>query len=230
MDYCMDGGCGSGAFHSDMLAAYVANFRFHAAAAILQRTNFSSGDWFTAIQNNLNMNMPLQYEIPNHSIVCDGWRVISGIKQYHMNYGWGNHVPDDKPCWTPYLGIGSNSWFTLDGLPCPDLSAENIIAFLRPAVSLNESLGGTYAPIPMFPWRYVNVDAQGESATFQAGQLIQSLSDKKLRCTSSTGGAIRFYGAPSQHTRLFTKGDTSKGIVITGGGVALYGGGGIHLR
>jgi hypothetical protein len=144
-----------------------------------------------------------------------------------MNYGWANYVPDDEACWAPYLGIGSNSWFTLDGLPCADLSVENVIAFLYPAVSLNQPLSGTYAPDPAFPWRYVNVDTGGESAVFQAGQMIQSLPDKIIRCTSAGSGAVKFYGAPAHHTRLFTRGDWTKGIKITNGGLALYGGGAV---
>ncbi|MBN2071687.1 MAG: C10 family peptidase [Candidatus Krumholzibacteriota bacterium] len=228
MDYCMDDGCGSGAFHEDMLSAYIANFHFDSGAFILPRVSLSSADWFINIQNNINMNMPLQYEVPGHSIVCDGWRVVSGLKQYHMNYGWANSVPD-KSCWDAYAAAGSNTWFTLDLLPCTDLVSENVINLIRPAVALNQTLGGTYPPIPNFPWRYVNVDAQGENAVFQAGQLIQALSDKRILCTSEAGGAIRFYGSPSLHTRLFTRGDTAKGIIIKDGAVVLYGSGSIRL-
>jgi len=230
MDYCMDDGCGSGAFHADMLAAYKAYFRFHTSALIVTRLSCTSETWFDLIRTNLDQNMPLQYEVPNHSVVCDGWRIVSTIRQYHMNYGWANYVPDDEACWAPYLGTGSNTWFTLDLLPCPDLSVENVITFLCPAVSLGQNLSGTYTTSPSFPWRYVNVDAAGEDAVFQAGQMIQSLADKTLRCTSASGGAIRFYGAPAQHTRLFKEGDTSRGILVTDGAMVLYGGGGIHLH
>ncbi len=230
MDYCQDGGCASSAFHEDMLNAYIGNFRFTGFAFILERSSYSSDGWFDLIRNNLNANMPLQYGIPDHSIVCDGWRIVSDIKQYHMNYGWGGWLGSDS-CWDPYVGIGSNTWFTLDALPCPDLSKEDVIAFIKPAGSLDTILSGTYVAQSVFPYRYVNVDTGGESAVFQAGQLIQSLPGRRIRCTSAVGGGgIKFYGSPSLHTRIFTRGDTSKGVKITNGAVVLYGGGGVLIH
>ena len=229
MNYCKDGGCGSSAFHEDMVTAYIGNFRFTGLTVILGRTAYSSDGWFDMIRNNLNQNMPLQYGIPDHSIVCDGWRIISDIKQYHMNYGWGGW-PGSDACWDPYIGIGSNTWFTLDALPCPDLSQEEAIAYIKPAGSLGATLSGTYTAYSAFPYRYVNVDAAGESAVFQAGQLIQSLPGLTVRCTSTGSGAIKFYGSASLHTRIFTRGDQTKGVKITNGGVALYGGGGVLIH
>ena len=173
--------------------------------------------------------MPLQYGIPDHSIVCDGWRIVSDIRQYHMNYGWGGWLGQGS-CWDPYIGIGSNTWFTLDALPCPDLTKENCIAYVKPMGSLGATLSGTYAAYAAFPYRYVNVDTGGESAVFQAGQLVQALPGRRIRCTSAGTGAVRFYGAAGLHTRLFTRGDTSKGVKITCGCVALYGGGGVLIH
>lgn len=223
MDYCMDDGCGSGAFHTDMLTAYKAYFRYHTAALMVSRLSCTADTWFDMIRTNLDQNMPLQYEVPNHSVVCDGWRIVSAIRQYHMNYGWGNYAPDDEECWATYQGTGSNTWFTLDYLPCSDIFVENAIMFLCPAVSLGQNLSGTYEAYPSFPWRYVNVDASGESAVFTAGQMIQSLPGMTVRCTSTTGGSVRFYGAAGHHTRIFARGDWTKGVKITDGGVALYG-------
>jgi hypothetical protein len=181
------------------------------------------------IRDNLNANMPLQYGIPDHSIVCDGWRIVSGFKQYHMNYGWGNWLGQGS-CWDPYIGIGSNTWFTLDALPCTALADEDAIAYIKPFGSLGASLSGTYTAYAEFPYRYVNVDTGGESAVFQAGQLIQSLPERTIRCTGVGGGGVKFYGSPALHTRLFTRGDTSKGIKITSGCVALYGGGAVRIH
>jgi hypothetical protein len=229
MIYCAEGGCASSAFHTDMRIAYMGHFRFNPLTSILDRPDYSSDAWFDIIRLNLNANMPLQYGIPDHSIVCDGWRIVSDIKQYHMNYGWGNWLGQGS-CWDPYIGIGSNTWFTLDALPCPDMAKEDVIASLKPVFSLDASLSGTYTAYGEFPYRYVNVDTGGESAVFEAGQLIQSLPDKIIRCTSTGSGAVKFYGSPSLHTRLFTRGDTSKGVKITNGCVALYGGGGVLIH
>lgn len=226
MNYCKDGECGSSAQHEDMRTAFMVNFRFSGGTFILQRTAYSSEAWFDMIRNNLNLNMPLQYGVPDHSIVCDGWRIISDIRQYHMNYGWGGW-PGGDPCWNTYTS--SNVWFTLDALPCTEMAAEEVFANLKPAGSLGATLSGTYAPYSGFPYHYVNVDTGGESAVFQAGQLIQSLPGLRIRCTSVGGGAVKFYGSPALHTRLFTRGDTSKGVKIVSGCVALYGGGAARI-
>lgn len=226
MHYCLDGGCASSAFHDNMRSAFMVNFRFAGTAYILDRNSYSSDGWFNLIRDNLNLNMPLQYGVPDHSIVCDGWRIVSDTKQYHMNYGWGGS-PGGDSCWNPYSD--SNTWFTLDALPCTEMALEEVIANLKPAGCLNSSLSGTYEPYSGFPYRYVNLDTGGESATFQSGQLIQSLPGLTIRCTSTGSGAVKFYGSPSLHTRLFTRGDTSNGVKITNGCVALYGGGGVLM-
>ncbi|HER42904.1 MAG TPA: hypothetical protein ENO08_00400 [Candidatus Eisenbacteria bacterium] len=222
MIYC-NHGCASSAVIENMLPAYKDNFRFSQLALIMTRTNYSSESWYGLIQTNINWNSPLHYRIPDHQLVCDGWRIVSTIRQYHMNYGWANYVPDDKECWTPYLGIGSNTWFTLDVMPCAVLSEERMIGYLIPSVSLNNSLSGTYAAEPAFPWRYINMETAGESAVFAAGQMIQSLPGMRVRCTSTTGGSVRFYGSEGLHTRIFARGEWTKGVKITAGGIALYG-------
>jgi len=228
MDYCIDGTCASSATHVDMRDAFMNIFRFSGSGWIVDRVSYSGEDWFDLLRNNINMNMPMQYAVPDHSIVCDGWRVVSDIKQYHMNYGWGNHLGAGS-CWDPYIGIGSNTWYTLDAMPCTDLSAEEAIVLLKPSGSLNTTLSGTYGRNSAFPYRYVNVDAGGESAVFQAGQLIQSLPGLTVTCTSASSGAVKFYGSPALHTRLFTRGDTSKGVKITDGCVSLYGSGAVKM-
>jgi len=226
MDYCSDGTCASSAFHENMISAFIANFRFAGTTYLLDRTSYSSDGWFDLIRSNLNLNMPLQYGVPDHSIVCDGWRIVSETKQYHMNYGWGGWLGQDS-CWNPYSN--SNTWFTLDALPCTEMAEEEVIANLKPVGCLNASMSGTYGQYSPFPYRYVNVDTGGESAIFQAGQLIQFLPGLTARCTSTGSGAVKFYGSTSLHTRLFTRGDTSKGVKITNGCVALYGSGGVLM-
>lgn len=229
MDWCKDGGCASSAHHTDMRSAFMYIFRFSPTAWIVERPSYSSEAWFNVIRDNINGNMPLQYGVPDHSIVCDGWRIVSDVKQYHMNYGWGDWLGSDS-CWDPYAGSGSNTWFTLDALPCSELAVEEAIVLLKPIVSLGPTLSSTYSRDSSFPYRYVNVDAGGANTVFQAGQLIQSLPGLTVRCTSTGSGAVRFYGSPTLHTRIFTRGDTSKGVKITDGCVALYGGGAVLIH
>lgn len=232
MTYCGPIDCGSGAWHEDMLDAYENYFRYDDDAFIENRSAYMiSISWFNLIKQQINSNRPLQYRVPNHSIVCDGWRENQTVPmwQYHMNYGWDNFVPPDEPCWDPFEGIGSNAWFTLDNLPCSTLDVELMIVALIPDVSLPSTLGPFYGNNPSFPYRYIPLDSWGNSVTFSEGQLIQFLHGVTMRCSSTSGGAIKFYGTPALHTRLFSRGDTSKGVRIENGGIALYGGGMVKL-
>ena len=105
---------------------------------------------------------------------------------------------------------------------------EYIIKDIYPAPALGWSLSGTY-PAPAFPYRYFDADAWGDSATFSAGQNLQFLPGIKATCNSGTGSAIRFDGTSSANTRLFTHGDTSKGVVIRSGTLKLKPGGSVRL-
>jgi hypothetical protein len=221
MIYC-NHGCASSAVIENMLPAYKDHFRFSQLATVINHLDHPSDSWFGLIQTNINWNAPLHYRIPDHQLVCDGWRIVTGTKQYHMNYGWAGGLGPGS-CWDPYQETGSNTWFTLDVLPCAVLAEEQMVVSLVPSVALNNALSGTYAQSPAFPWWYINMDTAGESAVFTAGQMIQSLPGMTVRCTSTTGGSVRFYGSEGHHTRIFARGDWTRGIKITGGGIALYG-------
>ena len=70
------------------------------------------------------------------------------------------------------------------------------------------------------------IEAVGETTL---ADTIQFLPGVDIMCTSTTGSAITIYGSPSLHTRLFTRGDITKGVRIENGGIALYGGGAVRL-
>lgn len=228
MQYCRDEDCGSGAYPEDMVVAYESYFRFDPDLHMLYRENYDEVTWFELIKEQLNVNRPLQIQIVyagtgGHSIICDGYQHVGDYRIYHMNYGWGGGLPE-RECWEGFTS--SNSWFVVYGLPC---SVEtDMIAGIQPDVSLDALLGPIYGNNPSFPYRYVNVDATGTDVTFSAGQLIQFLPGTIIRGTSSSA-AIRIYGSPALHTRLFTRGDITKGIRIEDGGMKLQGGGAVML-
>jgi len=104
MDY---GRCGSGIYGSEIpycMNAYETNFRYRDQMVHEWRLSYNSENWFNLIKTEINESRPIWYFITGHSIVCDGWRDPSGVKQYHMNYGW-----DD----------GHTTWYTLDEYHCP---------------------------------------------------------------------------------------------------------------
>ncbi len=219
MHYCAGTGCASGASHEDMRDAYKDHFRGSTHVNLRDRNDFTAVGWFERIKTDLNANRPLQYGIPGHSIVADGWQEIGGgpLRQYHMNYGWAGWVPS-TPEWAGYTN--SNAWYTLDGLPGSNQDEEDIIEHIYPCTILYGTLSGAYE-LASFPYRYFDRDATGSSATFESGQYLQFLPNIVVTCTSTTGGSIKFYGSSSHNTRLFTRGDSSKGVRIDNGAIKL---------
>jgi hypothetical protein len=203
MDYCGGDGCQSGAYTYDMNDVYKDHYRYSTACARQNREDYTPANWFSLIQSELNANRPLQYRILGHSIVCDGWQIVGIPKQYHMNYGWDNF---------------RNTWYTLDGLYQPsygDPDDEYLLENIYPDKSLHSSISGTYPRDASFYYRYFNVDATGTSTTFDGGQYLQFLPGITVSCT---GGSIRFNGSASYITRLFSRGDRTKGARLYGGG------------
>jgi hypothetical protein len=217
------GVCFSGAITSDMEGVYENHYRYSTACGKLDRVLFPSVGWYNLMKIQFTLNRPIQYRIKGHSIVADGWEEeeIDGTltRRYHMNYGWDN---------------SRNTWYTLDALyqpdPDGDTDDEYMLINIYPAQALGSSLSGAYLCNASFPYRYFDQDATGSSAVFTQGQYLQFLPKITVTCTSTTGGNISFIGTSSNNTRLFTRGDTSKGIKITNGALKLYQGGSIKFE
>ncbi len=202
----MDYGCGgSGAYHDDMVDAYEGNYRFSTTASIVYRDDYTASEWFTRMKNQFNVNRPVQYGIPGHSLVGDGWRESGDplVREYHFNYGWQN---------TSY-----NTWYILDAMHHGDPDEEEMIEGIKPIQTLGSTVAGAYT-VPAFPYRYFDQDATCASgATFSAGHNLQFLHNITLKCTSAAD-PLRINGTSAANTRLFTRGDQSKGMLISGAG------------
>ena len=99
------------------------------------------------MQTQFNQNRPVQYRIPGHSIVGDGWQILGDdLKMYHMNYGW--------------VGTGNDVWYILDALPGGNPSEEYMLEDIVPVQSMDNWITGTYY-VPTFPYRYFDKDALG---------------------------------------------------------------------
>ncbi|MBN1339103.1 MAG: C10 family peptidase [Bacteroidales bacterium] len=213
----MSYGCeGSGATTSDMVWVYVVNYAYHSSCTYTLRTAHTATGWFDLIKWNMNANRPIQYRIPGHSIVCDGWRETGNpvVKQYHMNYGW--------------VGTGNDTWYTLDALQGGNPVEEYMVLYIVPLTAIGGNLSGTYTA-QSFPYRYFDLDASGSSATFNSGQLLQILPGLTIRGYSSLN-YVKFYGSSGLHTRIFTEGNLSEGILIQNGAVRLHNNGSIKLQ
>jgi hypothetical protein len=231
MDYCghPSGPCASGAYMvawwtTDLMDALVNQFRYSSNVNYINRGDYGSAvDWFNEIKAQLNLNRPLPYRVEGHAIVADGWRerivASSLVREYHMNYGWGD---------TGTCQDGCDTWYVLDGLHLGDAGTELVFINLYPAPSLGPVVAGPYIA-PSFPYRYFDQDATGVLADFFAGQYLQSLPGVTVKCTGPVGGRITFHGSSGANTVLFTDGDTSRGIRIRSGQIRLLPNGGIKL-
>ncbi len=183
--------------------------------------NYSADEWFNMIKDNLNINRVVHYRIKGHSIVCDGWQEIGDpvVKQYHMNYGWGN---------------SNYAWYTLDALHQSDSSGtikdEKMVQNVRPNRALGPTIANNYDREAGFPFRYFDQDATcADYAWFLPGQGLQFLPNIVFRATG-TGNWTWFDGEAGLTTRLFTRGDQTKGIRIDSGSIRMNQGGALVLR
>ena len=211
----MDYGCDeSGAVTADMVGVYENHYRYQTVCGFIYRSTFGAETWFDLIKGQINVNRPIQYRVPGHSIVCDGWQEFGSplVRQYHMNYGWAN---------------SASTWYTLDALHLGNPAGEYMIVNIVPVYALGSSISGTYGTLS-FPYRYFDRDATGSSATFNSGQFIQILPDLTVTGTG-TSTYVRFYGSAGQYTRIYSQGDPNDGITITGGALRLRNGGSIKL-
>lgn len=122
MDY---GACGSGAYTLYGATVFPTYFNYDPSATTRNRSSYDAEEWFSIIQNEINQGRPILYRIYSHAIVCDGWRQVSGLNQYHFNYGWGG---------------SQNSWYTVDNLYCPwsgcDPMVEGMVINIIPKTSI----------------------------------------------------------------------------------------------
>ena len=222
MDYDCDksyacfSSCG-GLHGEDLLDAFEDHFHFDDDADDPERKNYSNDDWWNLIVGELNLGRPVPYRIDplmggKHSEIIDGWKIVGSNKQLHEKVG--NYPP---------MGI----WSDYNSAFYPPADTQKCIANLHPEPALEGMVQSQTYPKESFPYRYVDRDASGSSATFSAGQKIQFLQGTTLICNGAS--PVKFYGATSNNSYLYTRGDTSKGIIINSGAIRLASNGSIKL-
>jgi hypothetical protein len=86
MDYDCDG---SGSHTNRVPYALRTYFRYSNSALYCEKQYYSTADWNTLLQNDLNAGKPIEYSGSGsgggHAWVCDGYQ---GTDYYHMNWGW----------------------------------------------------------------------------------------------------------------------------------------------
>lgn len=110
--------CGSSASLAMARAALVNNYRFLPTSREVVRFRYTEAVWFAMIQAEIDAGRPLLYSSIIHTMVCDGWRELGGVRQVHINYGWAGD---------------SDNWFALDDIETSaNPAAERMIIGLAP--------------------------------------------------------------------------------------------------
>jgi hypothetical protein len=209
----------------DMLDAYEDHYRYNLNVDIELRLGYDPIEWFDLIVFDVSKNRPLQYGMATtfglfagHSMVVDGWQVISGpLHQFHVNYGWVPGVDCD--------GHECNYWYNVDEvLPFSDgWSTEEMLKNIYPNCAEGPVIEDGLNPLdPNFPYCYFDHDTKGNDAYYEIGRNFQFLPNVTVQCTSFTGGSVDFQSSVSDTSRFFTRGDVSEGVLMYGGGISLY--------
>ena len=216
MGYCNSDGCQSGVPTLNMVPVYQNYYRYYPWVNTLYRAAGSQINWFDAIKTQVNQNRPIHYRVEGHSIVCDGWREIGStpLRQYHMNYGWAD---------------GATTWYSIDSLIYGTVE-EYMLTNIFPTQSIGGYSMGSNYPLPAFPYRYFDQDISGTVSSFDAGHYLQFLPDVTVSCEAGTGNNIRFLSTSGANTRMFTRGDISKGARLQGGAIKLGPGGSLRFN
>jgi hypothetical protein len=83
------GKCVSIANSGSVLTVLPQRFRYRPTIRNHRGREHGADAWFALIQAEIDALRPIHYVYPGHALVCDGWRLVDGQKQIHLNYGWG---------------------------------------------------------------------------------------------------------------------------------------------
>jgi hypothetical protein len=215
MDY---GCCSSGAYMDDVRDALVDHFRYCEASNYVSRGDrWSEMVWYSSIVKEIDNHRPVIYRIQggddfNHLIVVDGYDYTGGEDLVHANYGWND---------------GHTAWYSIDYLDCDNSSGwqggcdpdeEKMILYLYP----KDALWGSWSGIVLTEgYSYVCGDLSTSDITIPTGALIQFLGGTKGTRITCSGASIEFSGSQAKPTQLFSRGNLSRGMKLTGGQVRM---------
>jgi hypothetical protein len=193
--------CSTGSQIENAVTALPQHFRYDPSIESVERSAFDQASWFAAIRAEIDANRPVLYRIGlgagrGHAVVCDGWRQLTGIMQYHINFGEGG----------PFT-----SWYSVDQIHLSDdpLNSERMVRNIQPQSNVIPAMTMTqdthwYAGDPYLLTGNVTV-ASGVTLTIDPGAVIKFAyqSDTELKQRLVVNG------------RLVAQGDAAAPIVFT---------------
>jgi hypothetical protein len=212
-DYCVIG-CATGSHIERMRLGYINHFRYNPGSWVPYHRDYTRTEWFNIIKAQLNRNRPMTYGIEGHAIVCDGWQEVIippspfPVKQFHMVWGHGTSA--------------ATKWYTFNDEDWAYDPNEHLLADHYAVQSIGSTvMSGTY-PRNALPYWYFDRDATASfSTTFASGNYLQFLRRIRLRAA----GLVRIESTAGYNTRVFSRGDATKGIRLYNGTIVLSSGG-----
>jgi hypothetical protein len=130
-----------------------------------------------------------------------------------------------------YADYSKNTWYILDALPLGGKEEEKMIENVYPAQAMGSWIDGGYYIPGSFPYKYFDQDASSWGSTFSPGFRLQFLPGITLTNWYEyvPNTSTKFIGTSTNNTRLFSRGDPSKGIRLMNGAMELRALGGIKF-
>jgi hypothetical protein len=191
------------------------------------RDDYTWIEWWNIIKDEIDHNRPVIYHIvttaddSKHNFVVDGYDNSAGIYTVHANYGYNNKL---------------TTWYTLDGFECDyltdahdgcDYLQESLIRYIYPREGL---FGPSSGVLQGGYYSYIYGDVTSSNLMVQAGANVQFLGGTSGTHVTCTADSIRISGSTSANTRLFSHGDLSKGVKLTGAHIVLRAKGSINVH
>ncbi|MFH1740841.1 MAG: C10 family peptidase [bacterium] len=208
-----------------------------------ERDSYTFDEWWNIIKAEIDNNRPVIYQIADaavllhdfaHCIVLDGYDSSVGYYMVHANYGWDCELGNEG--WFDRMVFYCDSRCPMDdndengqideGDIC-SWDEEEMIYRIYPRTALPSSFSGDLHPILSWVFNYnmpyyIYQNVVCFNTTIKAGVRIQFLPGTKL----SSSNSILVHGQAGEGTRFFSKGDTSYGLKLNGGGMMRFHSGG----
>jgi hypothetical protein len=182
------------------------------------RDDYTWMEWWNIMKDEIDHNRPVIYHIvtaaddSKHNFVVDGYDNSTGVYRVHANYGYNDKL---------------TAWYTLDGFECDyttdppdgcDYLQESLIRYIYPREGLFGSSSGV---LQGGYYSYIFGDVTSSNLVVQAGASVQFLGGTKGTHVTCTSDSIFIFGSKSENSRLFSHGDLSKGVKLTGAHITL---------
>jgi len=190
----MDYGCdASGSLTSDMEGVYENHYRYSPDCESAWWATYE--EQWQMLTTEISLNRPVQYRIPEHSIVGDGWKdewIGDPYRWIHVVYGWNG---------------GNDGWWPPLEIPGGDFWDEYIVCQIYPNCSLGDDISGLHGG-GEYGYVYFDRDVHSQNGAILPGTKAQVLRSGFLLENTGTLYALWIMGQTTNgETRVFMNGD-----------------------